>query len=78
MKEFAEIEYLNFEEKQQVTENVYKIISDSHTVHFYNKDARILKAEKKGKQVYYSLQDNHVKNIIESGLVHMSHGDKNV
>lgn len=42
------------------------------------KDARILKAEKKGKQVYYSLQDNHVKNIIESGLVHMSHGDKNV
>ena len=24
--------------------NVYKIISDSHTVHFYNKDARILKS----------------------------------
>lgn len=39
------------------------------------KDARILKAEKKGKQVYYSLKDNHVKNIIESGLVHMSHGE---
>ena len=39
------------------------------------KDARILKAEKKGKQVYYSLNDNHVKNIIESGLVHMSHGE---
>lgn len=39
------------------------------------KDARILRAEKKGKQVYYSLNDNHVKNIIESGLVHMSHGE---
>ncbi len=39
------------------------------------KDARILKAEKKGKQVYYSLDDKHVKTIIESGLVHMSHGE---
>ena len=39
------------------------------------KDARILRAEKKGKQVYYSLNDNHVKDIIESGLVHMSHGE---
>ena len=39
------------------------------------KDARILRAEKKGKQVYYSINDSHVKNIIESGLVHMSHGE---
>lgn len=39
------------------------------------KDARILRAEKKGKQVYYSIDDAHVKNIITSGLVHMSHGE---
>lgn len=39
------------------------------------KDARILKAEKKGKQVYYSLNDDHIKTIIESGLIHMVDGE---
>ena len=39
------------------------------------KTSGILKSEKKGKLVYYSLVDEHVKNIIESGLVHMSNGE---
>ena len=39
------------------------------------KDAKILKAEKKGKQVYYSLDDGHVKDIVSLGLVHMAHGE---
>lgn len=37
--------------------------------------ARILKSEKKGKLVYYSINDNHIKNIIELGLIHMAHGN---
>lgn len=36
----------------------------------------ILKSEKKGKLVYYSINDEHVKNIIESGLIHMSCGEQ--
>ncbi len=39
------------------------------------KTSGILKNEKKGKLVYYSLKDEHVKNIIESGLVHTSNGE---
>ena len=39
------------------------------------KTSGILKSEKKGKLVYYSLVDEHVKNIIQSGLVHMSNGE---
>lgn len=39
------------------------------------RDARILKTEKKGKCVYYSLNDEHVKQIVESGLIHMMHGE---
>ncbi|MDD7314904.1 MAG: metalloregulator ArsR/SmtB family transcription factor [Bacilli bacterium] len=39
------------------------------------KTSGILKSEKKGKLVYYSLVDERVKNIIESGLVHMSNGE---
>ena len=37
------------------------------------KDARILKATKIGKAVYYSIEDEHVETIVESGLVHMVH-----
>lgn len=39
------------------------------------KAARILKSEKKGKLVYYSIIDDHIKNLIELGLVHMTHGE---
>ena len=39
------------------------------------KTSGILKSEKKGKLVYYSIIDDHIKNIVESGLVHMSNGE---
>ncbi len=39
------------------------------------KATSILKSEKKGKLVYYSISDEHIKNIIELGLVHMLHGN---
>ena len=39
------------------------------------KDAQILKREKVGKAVYYSIADNHVETIVKNGLVHMTHGD---
>lgn len=37
------------------------------------KDAHILKAEKQGKAVYYSINDIHVETIVNNGLVHMGH-----
>ncbi len=33
----------------------------------------IVKAERRGKEVYYSLNDYHIKNIIEQVLNHTSH-----
>lgn len=39
------------------------------------KDARILKSQKIGKAVYYSIADEHVETIVSSGLVHMVHGE---
>jgi ArsR family transcriptional regulator len=35
--------------------------------------ARLVKYEKKGKSVYYSLDDDHVKRIFEIGLAHVEH-----
>lgn len=35
----------------------------------------IVKSERRGKEVYYSLNDNHVKNIIEQVFTHTSHID---
>ncbi len=37
------------------------------------KDAHVLKSEKIGKMVFYSINDNHVKMIVETGRIHMSH-----
>ena len=39
------------------------------------KDAHVLKSEKNGKMVIYSLNDNHVKEIIQTGRIHMNHGE---
>ena len=39
------------------------------------KDARILKATKIGKAVYYSINDHHVETIVRNGLTHMFHGE---
>lgn len=38
------------------------------------KQARLVKNRKDGKVVYYSLDDEHVKEIIDQGLVHISEG----
>jgi len=37
------------------------------------RENRVLKNRKDGKIVYYSLNDNHVKNIILQGLEHHNH-----
>lgn len=36
------------------------------------KQARLVKYRKKGKVVYYSLDDEHVKQIFDQGLVHIN------
>lgn len=38
------------------------------------KQARLVKNRKDGKVVYYTLDDEHVKEIIDQGLVHISEG----
>ncbi len=35
--------------------------------------ARIVKFRKEGRTVYYSLDDEHVKNIFAQGLIHINH-----
>jgi DNA-binding transcriptional ArsR family regulator len=42
------------------------------------KDLRILKGTKKGQKVYYSLNDQHIKEIVEIGILHVLHGGTNV
>ncbi|MDR3294622.1 MAG: metalloregulator ArsR/SmtB family transcription factor [Clostridiales Family XIII bacterium] len=37
------------------------------------RNVRLVKYEKKGKSVYYSLDDEHVKRIFKQGLVHVEH-----
>ena len=37
------------------------------------RDTRVLKTEKVGKTVYYSINDEHVETIVNTGLVHLSH-----
>lgn len=37
------------------------------------KDAQILKNNKNGRRVIYSINDDHVSTIIQEGLKHMSH-----
>ena len=37
------------------------------------KDAHVLKSDKVGKMVFYSLNDEHVRIIVETGHVHMNH-----
>ncbi len=37
------------------------------------RQARLVKHRKEGKTVYYSLDDDHIKEIMKQGLVHISH-----
>lgn len=36
----------------------------------------IVKCRKSGKEVYYTLDDEHIKEVFEVGLEHISHGTK--
>ncbi|MBO4383377.1 MAG: helix-turn-helix transcriptional regulator [Clostridia bacterium] len=38
------------------------------------KQNKLVKARRDGKQVYYSLDDEHVRSIIEAGLEHVEEG----
>ncbi|ABW18631.1 ArsR/SmtB family transcription factor [Alkaliphilus oremlandii] len=37
------------------------------------KQARLVKFRKEGKVVYYSLDDDHIKQIFDQGLIHIKH-----
>ncbi len=37
------------------------------------KSARLVKYRKEGKVVFYSLDDEHVKNIFDLGMIHLKH-----
>ena len=37
------------------------------------KEAKLVKARREGKEVYYSLDDEHVKEIFETGIIHVTH-----
>lgn len=41
------------------------------------RDLRILKSTKKGQCVFYSINDEHIKQIVELGLLHIAHGGHN-
>ena len=40
------------------------------------KQSKIVKSERKGKCVYYSLADDHVKKIVMETFLHATHGDE--
>lgn len=40
------------------------------------KEAKLVKSRREGKEVYYSLDDEHVKEIFETGIIHVSHQEK--
>lgn len=40
------------------------------------KDAKLVKYRREGKQIYYSLDDEHVKKIIRMGLEHLEEEEK--
>lgn len=42
------------------------------------KQARLVKAQRSGKSVYYSLDDNHVTMILGQGLTHLLEINKNM
>ena len=40
------------------------------------KDGRVVKARREGRQILYSLHDNHVIHIFDQGLVHIEEHDR--
>lgn len=39
------------------------------------RSSKLVKYRKEGKQVYYSLEDEHIENIIKMALAHITEGD---
>ena len=37
------------------------------------KEVKLVRARREGKEVYYSLDDEHVKEIFETGIIHVTH-----
>lgn len=37
------------------------------------KETKLVRARREGKEVYYSLDDEHVKEIFETGIIHVTH-----
>ncbi len=63
-------------EKKSVSEiTKYLGMSQSAVSHQLKimRDTRILTSKKEGKTVYYSINDEHVENIVNNGLIHMGH-----
>lgn len=70
------IVYYLMDKKASVTEITSTLgMSQSAVSHQLRilKDAHVLKSEKIGKMVFYSLNDKHVKMIVETGRIHMNH-----
>lgn len=70
------IVYYLMDKKSSVTEITSTLgMSQSAVSHQLRilKDAHVLKSEKIGKMVFYSLNDKHVKMIVETGRIHMNH-----
>lgn len=40
------------------------------------RDSKLVKYRREGKQIFYSLKDNHVKQIISAGLEHIKEGEE--
>lgn len=40
------------------------------------RSSKLVKYRKEGKQVYYSLEDEHIENIIKIALAHITEGDE--
>jgi ArsR family transcriptional regulator, lead/cadmium/zinc/bismuth-responsive transcriptional repressor len=51
-------------------------ISESATSHQLRllRSLRIVRARKSGRQVFYSLDDEHVHDLLDRGLAHVEHG----
>lgn len=51
-------------------------LSESATSHHLRglRQMRLVRARKAGRQVYYRLDDEHVKELFELGLEHITHG----
>ena len=66
--------YVMFEKEVCVQDIANKInMTQSAVSHQLSilKDARLVKARKEGKIVYYSLDDEHVKKILDVGMEHI-------